>query len=240
MRTGPPRVGSIDIWTAPLSASAREFDRLSVLLSPDERARQARLLAGPVRDRFTVARATLRRLVGRYLGVDPAVIQFTYGARGKPALAGMAEDLRFNLAHSEDLALYAFAARQEVGVDVERVREIPDMERIARRFFAPDEHAALEALPTRDRVRAFYLAWTRKEAYVKAVGDGLQTPLDSFSVTLGPGEPASILRIDGVAKSGPDWNMHHIELAPGFVGAVAYAGARKQLTLHPFTELDPL
>jgi 4'-phosphopantetheinyl transferase len=234
---GLPTAGTIDIWTTVLGASTDDIERFSALLSPDERARQARMLAGAVRDRFTMARATLRLLAARYLGTQPPEVEFSYGPRGKPALAGTDEDLRFNLAHSEDVAVYAFAWGHDVGVDVEHVREIPDMDRIAHRFFAADECAALESLAPRDRARAFYLAWTRKEAYVKAVGDGLHIPLDSFSVTLRPGEEARLVGLDTDPKPTRDWNLHHLDAKPGFVGAVAYRGPRKQLNISPVGDL---
>jgi 4'-phosphopantetheinyl transferase len=230
MRSLPP-AGKIDIWITALRASADDIERFSALLSADERARQARMLAGAVRDRFTIARATLRLLAARYLDNEPPEIEFNYGPRGKPAFARTDEDLRFNLAHSEDVAVYAFARGHELGVDVEHVREIHDMDRIARRFFAADECAALESLAPRDRAHAFYLAWTRKEACVKAVGDGLHIPLDSFSVTLRPDDEPRLVGFDGDPKSTRDWNLHHLEAAPGFVGAVAYRGPRKQLNV---------
>lgn len=193
------------------------------------------MLAGVVRDRFTIARATLRLLIAGYLGIRPGAIEFTYGPRGKPGLART--DLTFNLAHSEDLAVYGFARGHEIGIDVERVREIPEMDRITGRFFAPEECAALASLPPRDRAQAFYLAWTRKEAYVKAVGDGLHIPLDSFSVTLRPAEPARLIGFDSGSKLAGDWNLHHLEPESGFVGAVAYHAPRKRLQHKTVSDL---
>jgi 4'-phosphopantetheinyl transferase len=230
--------GTIDVWTTILRASDDDIERFSALLSPDERARQARMLAGNVRNRFTIARATLRLLAARYLGIQPTEIEFSYGPRGKPAFAATHEDLYFNLAHSEDVAVYAFARGHEVGIDVERLREIPDMNQIARRFFAPDECAALESLAPGDRALGFYLAWTRKEAYIKAVGDGLHIPLDSFSVTLRPGEEARLIGFDTNSKCARHWNLHHFEAASAFVGAVAYRGSRKQLNILPVGDLS--
>ncbi len=233
-----PADGAVDIWTARLNSPVYDLDRLSALLSPDERARQGRMLAGRVRDRFTVARASLRLLLGRYLASDPAAIEFTYGPRGKPSLAAGGGGLRFNLAHSEDLAVYAIARGHEVGVDVERIREVPDLERIARRFFAPEERAVLASLPAADRLRSFYLAWTRKEAYIKAVGDGLHIPLDSFSVSLGPREPARLTRLNVSPELPENWNLHHLETESGFVGAVAYLAPPKILNLLTFSDLS--
>jgi 4'-phosphopantetheinyl transferase len=231
-----PHVDMIDVWTTVLRASTGDIERFSALLSADERDRQARMLAGVVRDRFTIARATLRLLAARYLGIHPGAIKFSYGPRGKPDLAGTNEGLRFNLAHSEDVAVYAFTRGHEIGVDVERVREIPDMDRIAHRFFALDECMVLDSLPSQDRAHAFYLAWTRKEAYVKAVGDGLHIPLDSFSVTLRPGEQARLIGFDKGPRFACDWNLHSFENEPGFVGAVAYRGSRKQLKICRFRD----
>ena len=224
-----PRLGidTAHLWSLQLTAPREVLDVYASLLSPDESERRLRLLEGPIRDRFTLARGGLRILLGRYLGRDPAAIQFEYGKRGKPCLAGA--EMHFNLAHSDDLAVYAFAADREMGIDVEALRRIPDIMQIGRRFFAPAEFEVLQSMPSTERVRSFYRAWTRKEAYVKASGDGLHTPLDSFCVTLDSDEAARLVTLNGSAPAASAWQLHHLDPAPGYLGALAYPGARKEL-----------
>jgi 4'-phosphopantetheinyl transferase len=232
-------VDTAHLWSLQLTAPREILDVYASLLSADERERRARLLEGPIRDRFTIARGGLRILLGRYLERDPAAIQLEYGKRGKPRLAGA--ELTFNLAHSGELAVYAFAGGQELGVDIESLLRIPDTLQIARRFFAPEEFEALETLPGAQRVRAFYRAWTRKEAYVKAVGDGLHTPLDSFCVSLDSDETARLVTLNGSMQAASAWQLHHLDPAPGYVGALAYSGARKDLAaMEPFNPTELL
>lgn len=217
------------IWSLHLTAPGEVIDIFASLLSADERERRRRLIEGRVRERFTVARGGLRILLGRYLAREPAAIEFVYGKRGKPALADPEPRMYFNLAHSQDLAVYAFTADRELGIDLECLQRIPEIMQIARRFFAREEADVLEALPADERVRSFYRAWTRKEAYVKAVGDGLHTPLDSFCVSLRPEEPARLVTLNGSTLAASTWQLHHLDPAPGYLGALAYSGTRKEL-----------
>jgi phosphopantetheine--protein transferase-like protein len=144
--------------------------------------------------------------------------------RGRP-------DLRFNVSHSDGLALYAIARGREVGVDVEQLRELPRAERIAERFFSTEETAALKAEPAERRVEAFFTCWTRKEAYIKARGDGLAHPLDQFAVSLVPGEPARLwVAGDGDAREIARWSLDALPLAPGYVAALAARGRGWRLT----------
>jgi 4'-phosphopantetheinyl transferase len=133
--------------------------------------------------------------------------------------------------------MYAFTCGHEVGIDVERLREIPEMEQIAQRFFSSDEWAALTSLLPGERLLSFYLAWTRKEAYVKAVGDGLHIPLGSFSVTLRPREPARLVRFDQDAALARDWQIHNLEAPAGYAAALAYCGPRRHVHLLSIDEL---
>ena len=163
------------------------------LLSSAERQRASRFAFALDRRRFTVARAWLRRLLSARLGIRPESIELVYGAHGKPALARRcaASDLRFNVSHADDVAVYAFSSGREIGIDIESIRVIGDAEDIAARFFSRRENEAYRALDPGDRSLGFYNCWTRKEAFVKALGDGLDYPLDRFDVSLasclGPG-----------------------------------------------------
>ena len=220
---------TIHVWSLTLTAAAEVIDAYAALLADDERERRRRLMEGRIRDEFTLARGALRILLGRYLAREPASIEFAYGTRGKPALADPGLRPYFNLAHSDGLAVYGFAEDRELGIDVERARDIPEMKQIARRFFAGEEADILESLPADERSVSFYRAWTRKEAYVKAVGDGLHTPLASFCVTLRPEETARLTTLNGSALAASAWQLHHLNPAGGYVGALAYSGTRQKV-----------
>jgi 4'-phosphopantetheinyl transferase len=222
--SGPARLGpgEVHVWAARLDLPLPP-GRLA-LLSEDERARAARFHFERDRRRFVAARALLRELVGSYLATDPAAVRFIHGPRGKPALAAPADELRFNVSHSDEIALLAFARGCELGLDVERERELPEADEIASRYFSPAERVALGRLPADERARAFFRCWTRKEAFIKATGDGLSRPLDSFDVTLAPGEPARLLRVaDDPDAAGRYW-LGALEPAAGFAAALVVDG----------------
>jgi len=217
----------IHVWRAGLDEPEGKVRRLARLLSDEERERADRFVLDRVRRRFIVGRALLRTILGRYLGPSPDQIRFAYGAHGKPALAPPDDEagLRFNVSHSDGLALYAIGRGREIGVDVERIRPLPGAERIAERFFSLPERTALQALPASAKLEAFFTCWTRKEAYIKARGDGLGHPLDQFAVTLAPGEPARLWPAgadDGHEVS--RWSLEALPPAPGYVAAVAARG----------------
>lgn len=194
----------------------------AALLSDAERLRASRFSFPRDRRRYVLNRAALRRLLGERLGVAPAAVELVYGGRGKPALAPRlrASGLRFNLSHCEDVAVYAFSTDGEIGVDVEAVREMSDADDVAARFFSRREHAAYRALDPRDRPLGFFQCWTRKEAFVKALGDGICHPLDRFAVSLAPGEPARFLHIDPTPGDSRRWRVESFVPAAGFVAAV--------------------
>ncbi|MBZ5624755.1 MAG: 4'-phosphopantetheinyl transferase superfamily protein [Acidobacteriia bacterium] len=188
-----------------------------------------------LRQNYTLSHAVLRTLLGRLLGVPAGEVVFSFGRNGKPALAGSAR-IRFNMSHSADLALYAVTLDCCLGVDVERIRPAEDLEHIAARNFHPSESADLLSLPESDRVDAFFRCWTRKEAYIKAVGDGLSMPLDTFQVTLRRDRPARFVQL----SDGGEWSLHHLDPAPGFVGAVVYRDLPRVLTLEPLATAQEL
>lgn len=208
-----------EVVVASLDMQALGF---AALLSRDERQRAARFACDRHRRRFIVARARLRQLLGERLGEPPAAIEFVYGGHGKPALARRpcGRDLRFNLAHCDDVAVYAFADGAEVGVDVEAVRALEDADALAERCFSQAEYQAYRGLAERERPQGFFNCWTRKEAFIKALGSGLAHPLDSFDVSLAPGEPARILRAGGMPGERCGWTLNGFVPGPGLVGAV--------------------
>jgi 4'-phosphopantetheinyl transferase len=173
------------------------------------------------RDHFIVARGVLRELLGRYLKRSPVEVPLCYGDYGKPELSKdkLKGSIRFNLSHSNGLAVYAFASEREVGIDLELVRPAFAVDGIASRFFSDQEVLDLHKLPLEMRAEGFFLCWTRKEAYVKARGQGLQIPLKNFSVTLTPKEPAELKSVDGAR-----WTLRSFRPAPGYVAAVVGEG----------------
>lgn len=208
----------VDLWVWPLDGSPAEIGRLAPLLSADEKARAARFVIDRDRRRFIVARGTLRELLAPLLGVAPAAIVFAYSMHGKPSVPS-ATSLHFNLSHSENLAALAVSQQREIGVDIERVRSLKDD--IAARFFSAREVATLRATPADGRLNAFYRCWTRKEAIVKAIGEGLSHALDSFDVTISADAPAAVERFAGEDDAPRVWRLADFDPAPGYMGAVA-------------------
>lgn len=239
MRAAPPPVweptpttlalppDEVHVWRAALDLDAAQIQNLRALLSQDESQRADQFRFPLHRHRFIAARGRLRTVLARYLNTAPQQLQFSYGPHGKPALAAAAAatGLRFNLAHSAGLALFAVAQNREVGVDLESLGRDRAAAEIAERFFSPHETAALRALPEAARRRAFYDCWARKEAYLKARGLGLALPLDQFAVSLAPGEPARLLAsAEGPAETSR-WQLRELPAGEGFAAALAAEGS---------------
>jgi 4'-phosphopantetheinyl transferase len=221
----------VHVWRVPLDIPASVRTALHETLSPDERDRAGRYRFDRDRNRFTVGRGVLRLLLGSYLGIPPDRPRLCYGAQGKPALAneGGEWDLQFNLSHSQGLALVAFSPGRALGVDLEQIR--PDLaeDRIAESFFSRQEVATLRALPPEQQAEAFFACWTRKEAYIKALGGGLSISLDSFDVSLAPGAPAALLRVRDDPGEASRWSLRELDPGPGFAGALVVEGHGWQL-----------
>jgi 4'-phosphopantetheinyl transferase len=227
----PERLGlperAIHIWRASLDQPETAMQRLRATISADEQARATQFRFERDRQRFIAARGILRRLLGSYLDADPRSLRFTYNAYGKPALVQRSHAqpaLRFNLAHSQSLALFAFALDREVGIDVEYMKPDIDCEQVARHSFSTNEQAVLLALPPEERIQSFYRCWTRKEAYIKARGLGVSLPLDSFDVSLKPGEPAAVLASREDQGETARWTLCDIAPGEGYAGALATEG----------------
>jgi 4'-phosphopantetheinyl transferase len=221
--------GAIEVVMARLDPKPETVRALAACLSDAERQRAGRFRFDRDRRRFVVARARLRQLLAARLGARPESIALAYGNNGKPALAQRSADtdLRFNVAHCDDVAVYAFSAQREIGIDVEAVRSFDEAEDIAARFFSRRESEAYRALPPADKPLGFFNCWTRKEAFVKALGEGLSMPLDRFDVSLAPGEPAQILRVESTPGERSGWRLDSFSPLPGFVAAVASRHGRK-------------
>jgi 4'-phosphopantetheinyl transferase len=232
--------GEVHLWVVRLEAGEENFARSLGWLSADESARAERFRFDRHRRAFILGRAALRVLLARYLGADAAEIRFEYGPQGKPALADADCRLRFNTSNSGNLAAYALAMGCEIGVDVEQYRPVRDLEHIARRFFSIEEAAELLALPGDRKECAFFNCWTRKEAYIKARGGGFSIPLDSFQVTLRPGEAARMVTLDGSAEAARAWTLDDFTPAPDYAGAIAYRDKVRVLRMEPVLSMDEL
>lgn len=215
----------IEVLFVRLDVKPEIISELLPLLDRDERIRADRYAFERDRSRFIVGRARLRQLLAMRLRVSPETIEFVWGKNGKPALADLYDSskLRFNLSRSADIALYAFSSGREVGVDIEEVRVMPDADDIAERFFSNRENQSYRELDSQSKTLGFFNCWTRKEAFVKALGDGLSRPLDSFDVSLAPGESATILRHGSISGEYCGWRLCNITALPaGYVGAVVF------------------
>jgi 4'-phosphopantetheinyl transferase len=221
----PPAVPAPE-WPAPQTVAVYAFDldhpravvrRMERLLTDDEIDRAGRFLRQELRHRYIVGRAGLRIGLGAALRTAPAALRFEYGPHGKPTLPGT--QLRYNLSHSDGVALLALATDAEVGVDVEAISTDIELDDMAGRFFSPRERVAYRRFDPADRPAAFFRCWTRKEAVIKAVGDGLSLPLDRFDVDIGTDNPR-VMRFLGNPRP-DDWTLLHVEAGHGYAGAVA-------------------
>jgi 4'-phosphopantetheinyl transferase len=217
----------VQIWLADLNVEAGQLHILSRLLNEQELRRAERLHFAEDRRRFVVARAFLRQLLGLHLGIDPKGVRFRYEPRGKPALAHRTT-LQFNLSHSSDVAVAAVTRERRVGIDVEVISDTLDFEDVGRRYFCASEAQRVVGSQGAERRRSFYFHWTGKEAYLKAQGDGLFAPLDSFEVI--PGGPGAdpCLRIDDVHEHGR-WSLRVIQPRNDIVCAVVAEGSEWHL-----------
>ena len=210
--------GEVHVWSVPLGAGPAALAAMLATLSDDERERAERYRHVPSREQYVQARATLRALLGRYLGAKGDELRFAQAAQGKPSLPGCG--LHFNVSHTAGLALIAVTREGEVGVDVEYVRAF-NHDAFAERYFTPGETASLLAVPEGQRTEVFFHAWTRKEAFLKATGEGLALGLERIEVALVPWEPARLVLLDGCPQRASEWSLSHLSPAEGYVGALA-------------------
>jgi 4'-phosphopantetheinyl transferase len=216
----------VHLWVVPLIISAEKSSYFKSILSPDEQERAGCFRKSRDAQRYVAARGSLRSLLGKYLRIEPDRLQFAYNAFGKPHIVGEEPltSMKFSVSHSDDLALFGFARGHELGVDVERIRPEIEVEDLAARYFSPNEFEKLRSLPADQQREAFYCGWTRKEAYLKARGEGLSFPLDRIEVSLTPDEPAMIRKVSGDPDVSRRWIVQHLSPAPRYVGAAAVEG----------------
>jgi 4'-phosphopantetheinyl transferase len=213
----------VHVWRANLNRPQDQISGFLDSLAADERARAETLHFERDRAHFIVARGLLRAILGGYLVLAPERLVFSYGAYGKPVLAGDCGDgtIRFNLSHSGGEALYAVARGREVGVDIERIRPDLAVAEIAERFFSRREVAALQELPVYQQRPAFFRIWTRKEAYIKGRGDGLSLPLGQFDVSLAAGDSEALIETRADQPNASSWSIRDLGAFPGHAAALA-------------------
>ena len=215
-------------------------DRLAAALSKDERVRASSFAFERDRNRFVAARAALRSILAGYVGIPADELEFKYGTRQKPALAAWCRvsDLRFNLSHSQGCALVALTHGHEIGVDVEQARQLEDAQAIVGREFSAGERALFEELPFQERSHAFLHAWVRKEAFLKATGEGLHCSLADIEVTFTPHQAARIVAVCGDDSASQRWSMRSLTPRCGYVGALVAEAPAVEIFLHSFEDLD--
>jgi 4'-phosphopantetheinyl transferase len=213
----------VHIWVIPLDQGLSTGSVPYRYLSTEEVERADRFHFERHRRRFAISHNALREILAAYLGVNPANIEYDASSHGKPWLSGPYADsgIYFNLTHSHELALAAITREGELGVDVEYVKKFRDIDGIANRFFSPVEREAYQELEEDQRPQGFFNCWTRKEAFIKAIGEGLSHPLKQFDVTLTPGERASFLRIGDNPEEASKWTLEGFLPDPEYIGAVA-------------------
>jgi 4'-phosphopantetheinyl transferase len=221
----------VHLWRVDLATAAAGEERWQQILSADENARAARFHFARDRCSFTATRAVLRTLLSGYVGSDPKALVIRYSEKDKPYLGQNHLDqkyrenpVEFNVSHSGTIALLAFARGRTLGVDVERIREDFDVEPIARRFFSEREQGQLAALPSSEKVSGFFRCWTRKEAFIKAIGSGLSLPLDQFDVSLTEGDGSALLATRPDHREAARWSLQGVPVSDGYVAALCVQG----------------
>lgn len=221
----------VHIWSISLTLADVPIRKLGLYLSTDELERAQRFYFERDRHRFIIARGALRLILSAYVGRQPYEIQFDYNKYGKPFLNynSGGDRIRFNLSHSHELALVGVTGRHDIGIDVEYMQSrVADLS-IAERFFSPKEVAILRKLPEAIQRQAFFNCWTRKEAYIKAQGQGLSLPLDSFDVAFVPDQPAALLHTRPDAREAALWSIYDLPQGADYAAAVAVKGKNWRL-----------
>lgn len=223
----------VHIWRANLDLPSGEINRLFGFLSPDEIARANKFHFAQHKRRFIAARGILRYLLGNYLQISANNLKFEYSDRGKPRLARYMgnSSLQFNISHSQEYALYGFVQDHAIGVDLEYLREMKDMAKIAERFFSPEESKFIASLHSEKQQRLFFKLWTAKEAFLKATGTGLAGSLDSVDIFFDQAECPSLLGIKGNSTAVDNWSMYSCIPARNYVAAMAIKAPRNKLQI---------
>jgi 4'-phosphopantetheinyl transferase len=224
--------GEVHVWRIGLDVPATELEVLGEALSYAERQKANRFQSAQLRDRWTVARGALRWILSAYVKSKASSLEFRTTRFGKPYLGLPSMSIAFNLSHTGSLAFLAISAQGRVGIDAEVVSPIVDVEGIARRFFAPSETEEILRLPLEAHRAAFFACWSRKEAFVKAIGKGLHVPLDSFRVNVRPDEPPRLLSL--IWHESSAWGLADIA-EPGIAATLAIDQPSPQIRRFEFS-----
>ena len=220
----------VHVWRASLEMPPSQVSTLKQILSADEISRAGRFHFQKDQDHFVVARGLLRTILGRYVGRNPEDLRFCYGLNGKPSLTGETEEkIRFNVSHSYGLSLFAVTLNRDTGVDLEYIRSDLSLGDLAEQFLSPRELLAFKAVPEHDRTRAFFTAWTRKEAYLKAQGRGLSGDLKQLEVVPALGCPSEFPEINGSNQEDSPWLLMDLAVLPEYAAALVVEGHDLQL-----------
>jgi len=225
----------VHVWRASLEMPPSQVSTLKQILSADEISRAGRFHFQKDQDHFVVARGLLRTILGRYVGRNPEDLRFCYGLNGKPSLTGETEEkIRFNVSHSYGLSLFAVTLNRDTGVDLEYIRSDLSVGDLAAQFLSPRELLAFKAVPERDRPRAFFAQWTRKEAYLKAQGRGLSGNLKQLEVP-----PGECPEINGSSKAESLWLLMDLAVPPGYAAALVVEGHDLRLKCWQWANANP-
>ena len=224
---------SADVWVVPLRSNRQLVDELQRTLSPDEIARALRFRTEEDRDLFIVGRGILRKILSCYVSEPPEKLVFRYGSRGKPYLRDRS-DLQFSLGHSGGFAVYAIS-EEELGVDIELVKPSADWRKISKRFFSPREVEELDGLDSTEQLHAFFSCWTRKEAYIKATGEGMATRLGKFYAGAQPSPGEGAIEEEGKPQ---EWYFKDLNVGDEHAGAIVPRFDQCRIRLFPFSSTE--
>lgn len=226
----------IDVWLISCERS-KGIHFSAELLSPEERERADRFHRELDGNRFRVTHGAMRMILARYLKVGPHELSFSAERGGKPELASQFRNtgIRFNLSHASELALLAVTRGARVGVDLERVNSEFPIEEVAERFFSPAEISVLKELPGEEKLEAFFSCWTRKEAYIKAVGGGFSIPLDGFEVAVGSERAPALVAVRDNPAEVSRWRMYDLQMPKGYKAALVVEGRAHRLSQFSWT-----
>lgn len=228
-----PDDSEIHLWVSAVLRPPTPLPDLYDSCSPSERALIDKMGFEGRRSEYLLSRGLLRLLLARYLGTDPSALEFGQLEHGKPVLSNPVTDITFSISHSAGVVAHAFARGRRIGVDIEQLRPGVGVEDIARRHFTATEKSGVLALPEPARTEAFFNCWTRKEAFLKATGDGLSGSLTGVEVSFQPGDEARIVSVDGNREAAANWSMLEIKPAHDYVGVVVAEGAGCRLRVQP-------
>lgn len=211
--------GEVHLWRADLNLSAPQLELARAIMISDEVARADRMVTDILRNRRVAGQSILRDILSRYLGQAPHDIIFSHGERGKPSIQG--SDIQFNMSHTEDIALYAITRSHPIGVDIEAIKTSKYHQGIVESNFSPQELAQYQSLPESEKLEAFFRAWTRKEAYIKAIGLGLYYPLEKFTVDLSSRGENGLISIEGSTERAKNWLSTSFFVGEKFIASIA-------------------